>query len=93
MARIPCTGVHASASPFEGFAERTNWLKTALSEDSFGKLLLAAGLSEEMLKAWSIDPQVTLPGTDGTKTSLFDQLEDLDLDECLAKCKEIAAAQ
>ena len=31
------------------------------------------------------------PGGDGKKGSLFDQLEDLDFDECLAKVKAIAA--
>jgi nucleoside diphosphate kinase len=88
-------GVHASASPFEGFAERTNWLASEYSAatDPFGKLLLADGITEDTLKAWSVDPQVILPGQDGKKGSLFDQVEDMDLDACLAKCKEINAAQ
>jgi len=85
-------GVHASASPFEGFAERTNWLSTKYSDDVFGKQLLAAGLSEETLKAWSVDPQVILDA-DGKKGSLFDQVEDMDLDDCLAKIKALAALQ
>lgn len=85
--------MHASASPFEGFAERSNWLKTPFGDDVFGKQLLAAGISEETLKAWTVDPQVTLPGSDGKKGSLFDALEDLDLAECLAKCKQINACQ
>ena len=38
------------------------------------------------------EPQVLLPGGDGKKGSLFDQLEDMDFDECLAKLKEIGAA-
>merc|ERR1711970_99665 len=29
-------GVHASASPFEGLAERVNWLNVPLQEDTFG---------------------------------------------------------
>ena len=40
LASAPNTGdngVHASASPFEGFAERTNWLATAIGDDVFGK--------------------------------------------------------
>merc|ERR1712137_350009 len=37
-------GVHASASPFEGLAERANWLNTPLGEDPFGKEMLAAGI-------------------------------------------------
>jgi hypothetical protein len=51
--------VHASASPFEGLAERTNWLGVAIADDSFGKALLAAGVPEETIKKWSSDPQVT----------------------------------
>ena len=46
-----------------------------------------------MLTSWLVDPQVVLPDTDGAKGSLFDALEDLDLPECLAACKAIAAAQ
>jgi len=80
-------GVHASASPFEGLAERMNWLQVPVAEDEFGKALLDAGLSEEMIKAWSVDPQVNLGDKKG---SIFDTLEDIDKDECLAKCAEIA---
>ena len=87
-------GVHASASPFEGFAERLNWLGvSSVADDPFGQRLLAEGVPEEMLKAWTVDPQVLLPDGSGTKGSLFDQLEDLDLEECVAACKAIAAAQ
>ena len=130
-------GVHASASPFEGLAERMNWLQVPLAEDEFGKQLLAAGMSEEMIKAWSVDPQVAphadltrapnvevdhrsaggaafgegekgtrwglltphlsaqvaLPGGEGKQGSLFDQLEDLDLAECLSKAVELSKAQ
>jgi len=84
-------GVHASASPFEGLAERMNWLSLDPAEDRFGKALLEA-MPLEQLKEFTVDPQVTLPG-DGKKGSLFDQLEDLDYPDALAKCKEIAAAQ
>jgi len=82
-------GVHASASPFEGLAERMNWLQVSISEDEFGKSLLAGGLSEEMIKAWSVDPQVTVAAD--TKKSIFDSLEDIDREDCLAKCIEFAA--
>ena len=51
--------VHASASPFEALAERMNWLKTPVSEDPFGKELLTT-VSEELIKEWSVDPQVCL---------------------------------
>ena len=61
--KAPCNGgdnaVHASASPFEGLAERMNWLALAPADDVFGKVLLAAGVPEETIKKWSSDPQVT----------------------------------
>ena len=82
-------GVHASASPFEGLAERMNWLKAPIATDPFGKKLLAAGISEEVITAWSVDPRVPMP--DGTTGSLFDALEDLDLDACIDKAAQIAA--
>lgn len=88
-------GVHASASPFEGLAERTNWLKSeypSMGADPFGKLLLEEGLSEETLSAWSVDPQVKIDA-DGKKGSLFDALEDLNIGECITKCKELNALQ
>jgi len=81
-------GVHASASPFEGFAERSNWLENSASEDAFGKVLLEAGVSAERIAAWSKDPQVNRP--DGSKGSVFDALEDLDSDACLNKFLEIS---
>eukprot|EP01129_Flabellula_baltica_P015903 TRINITY_DN825_c0_g1_i1.p1 TRINITY_DN825_c0_g1~~TRINITY_DN825_c0_g1_i1.p1 ORF type:complete len:314 (-),score=95.56 TRINITY_DN825_c0_g1_i1:48-950(-) len=79
-------GVHASASPFEGLAERLNWLGVTLSEDPFGQRLLEAGISAETIQEWSVDPQVSWG--DNT-SSLFDALEDLDADDCVAKCVEI----
>ena len=82
-------GVHASASPFEGLAERMNWLEKPLADDPFGKALLDAGIKEETLKAWTVDPRVPMP--DGADGSLFDALEDLDLDACIEKAKAIAA--
>lgn len=75
-------GVHASASPFEGLAERTNWLEGKLEDDAFAAALLEAGLSKHTIEEWSVDPQINLP--DGTKGSVFDALEDMDADECLA---------
>merc|ERR1711959_54951 len=80
-------GMHASASPFEAFAERNNWLSMSIKDDQFGKQLLGAGLEESLIKAWSVDPQVTIaPSKQG---SIFDQLEDLDSKECLGKVKEL----
>merc|ERR1719482_1502530 len=55
-------GMHASASPFEGLAERANWLQAAVSDDIFGKQLLAAGMAEAMIKDWSADPTVKFDG-------------------------------
>ena len=90
--KAPCNGgdnaVHASASPFEGLAERTNWLAVPIADDPFGKKLLDAGISEATLKAWTVDPRVPMP--DGGQGSLFDALEDLDLDACVAKAVEIS---
>ena len=54
--------MHASASPFEGLAERMNWLALAPADDVFGKVLLAAGIPEETIKKWSSDPQVEIDG-------------------------------
>jgi len=99
--KAPCNGgdnaVHASASPFEGLAERTNWLGVAIADDSFGKALLAAGVPEETIKKWSSDPQVTYDAetaksTGKAKGSIFDALEDLDYQECLDKCVAISKA-
>ena len=99
--KAPCNGgdnaVHASASPFEGLAERTNWLKGSIADDPFGKALLAAGVPEATIKKWSSDPQVkydeeTAKATGKEKGSIFDALEDLDYEECLAKCVAISKA-
>merc|ERR1712039_392288 len=83
-------GVHASASPFEAFAERANWLGYRADRDSFGKLLLKAGVSRGLIKDWSTDPQVTF-GVLPIQKSIFDTLEDTDSDYCLALCQLIAS--
>jgi hypothetical protein len=82
-------GVHASASPFEALAERRNWLGVPLTQDYFGKAMLAAGVPLAMLMAWCDDPPVNF---EGKKQSLFDLLEDLDGKPCLRKSTKIAAA-
>jgi nucleoside diphosphate kinase len=81
-------GVHASASPFEALAERTNWVGATIADDSFGKSLIGAGVSEETIKAWSVDPQVMIGGSKG---SLFDSVEDMDSVACLEKLAAINA--
>lgn len=80
-------GVHASASPFEGLAERSNWLHRNLEDDSFGKALLDAGLPKSKIMAWFKDPQIRIDDSSST-TSIFDALEDLDAEDCLRKLIE-----
>merc|ERR1712070_33687 len=84
-------GMHGSASPFEGLAELMNWRGCTLESQEFGAKLLESGISAETIKAWSVDPQVTLPGADATG-SLFDAVEDMNADDCLAKLVAINAA-
>ena len=80
-------GVHASASPFEGLAEKINWLGMSVSDDAFGSALLSAGLSKKTIEDWSVDPRIKM--LDGSLGSVFDALEDLDVDDCLAKMVEL----
>lgn len=84
-------GVHASASPLEGLAERMNWLGAFLEEDEFGKALLAKGITPETIQEWTGDCQVTVQGEteEGKTMSVFDTLEDLDSDTILAKVNQI----
>lgn len=82
-------GVHASASPLEGLAEKTNWLKASIADDAFGKALLNAGVKEETIKAWSIDPQINYNADE--KGSIFDAVEDMDVEECFKKLLEFNA--
>merc|ERR1719198_2639595 len=61
LAAAPNTGencAHASASPFEGLAERMNWLSYKVEEDTWGKELLAAGVKKATIDAWTLDPAV-----------------------------------
>jgi nucleoside diphosphate kinase len=81
--------VHASASPFEGMAERMNWLGTKCSKDAFCSALVRRGIPEDVIVHWSRDPQVAVEG--GKKKSLFDTLEDQDAPECAKKAKELYA--
>ncbi|KAJ1635025.1 nucleoside diphosphate kinase [Pavlovales sp. CCMP2436] len=92
MASKPDTsdnGVHASASPLEGMAEKNNWLGTPLAKDPFGKLLLGASLKPALIKAWTIDPVVNYDEA-GTKGSLFDALEDIDVGPAFEKLVALA---
>uniref|UniRef100_A0A7S2SSL9 adenine phosphoribosyltransferase n=1 Tax=Rhizochromulina marina TaxID=1034831 RepID=A0A7S2SSL9_9STRA len=83
-------GVHASASPFEGLAERLNWCGATLETDPFGAALLQSGVCAEMLQQWTVDPQVNY--VDGSRGSLFDALEDTDALDCISKCRTLARA-
>jgi len=79
-------GVHASASPFEALAEKLNWLSLNVESDRLGKQLLDAGISESRIREWCLDPQIKLP--ESSTGSLFDEVEDLDVDECVKKLVE-----
>jgi len=79
-------GLHASASPFEALAERTNWLRMSPEKDFYGKAMLALGIPMSTILSWSQDPAVMFQGK---KQSLFDLLEDLNSRECLKKSVEI----
>jgi len=84
-------GVHASASPFEALCERMNWLSVRCGKDAYCKNLLKAGVTEETIKAWSMDPQVKLET--GKKGSVWDSLEDLNATACLEKTKKLQSLQ
>merc|ERR1719440_1270141 len=68
-------GMHASASPFEGLAERNNWLGIPIAKDKFGRQMLAERIPMGAIKAWSVDPQVKVEGE--KMGSIFDALEDM----------------
>jgi len=76
-------GVHASASPFEALAEKLNWLGLDLESDELGKALVDVGISKSRIVDWSRDPQIKL--SDSSTGSIFDELEDLDIGECIQK--------
>lgn len=82
-------GVHGSASPFEGLVERMNWLQKDVTQDEYGKALLAAGLAKKRIREWSTDPRIMIDG-EGTMGSLFDALEEMDAPECLEKLVELS---
>lgn len=44
----------------------------------------------DTIKAWSVDPQVNLGDKKG---SIFDALEDMDADDCLAKISSLSKLQ
>merc|ERR1712113_1286211 len=42
MPNVGDNGMHASASPFEAFAERNNWMSVPVAQDRFAGRMLAA---------------------------------------------------
>lgn len=80
-------GVHASASPFEALAEKLNWLGLDLESDELGKALVDVGISKSRIEDWSRDPQIKL--SDSETGSIFDELEDLDIGECIQKLVDL----
>eukprot|EP01062_Namystynia_karyoxenos_P046187 TRINITY_DN344_c0_g1_i7.p1 TRINITY_DN344_c0_g1~~TRINITY_DN344_c0_g1_i7.p1 ORF type:complete len:482 (+),score=222.60 TRINITY_DN344_c0_g1_i7:100-1545(+) len=82
-------GVHASASPFEGLAERMNWLRATADADPYGKLLMANGVPPAVIKKWGVDPQIMVDAG-GKMGSMFDSVEDLDATDCAKKCAELS---
>jgi hypothetical protein len=99
--QAPCddsdNAVHASASPFESLVERTNWLACCVSDDPFGRALLAKGVPEATIKKWFNDPHVkyddeTAKEKGKAKGSIFDALKDLDNKQCLDRCVAINKA-
>eukprot|EP00980_Cylindrotheca_fusiformis_P006528 scaffold1384_cov116-Cylindrotheca_fusiformis.AAC.6 len=82
-------GVHASASPFEGLAEKANWLGLDPKDDYFGKSLLGAGINKERLTEWFKDPQVKI--SDSAWGSLFDALENMDVEACFQELAKLNA--
>eukprot|EP00929_Paragymnodinium_shiwhaense_P051680 TRINITY_DN25966_c0_g1_i1.p1 TRINITY_DN25966_c0_g1~~TRINITY_DN25966_c0_g1_i1.p1 ORF type:complete len:496 (+),score=107.14 TRINITY_DN25966_c0_g1_i1:47-1489(+) len=77
---------HASASPFEAFSERVNWLDADPKKDAFGEQLLRQGISLEKLRLLTRDPKVVY---EGDEWSTFDLLENLDSSECSARVSRI----
>eukprot|EP00929_Paragymnodinium_shiwhaense_P067058 TRINITY_DN3373_c0_g1_i1.p1 TRINITY_DN3373_c0_g1~~TRINITY_DN3373_c0_g1_i1.p1 ORF type:complete len:1453 (+),score=496.86 TRINITY_DN3373_c0_g1_i1:143-4501(+) len=73
-------GVHGSASPFEGLAERMNWLGKKASDDPFGAAILGKGFFPDLLQTWKKDARVAVG--EGEEGSIFDYLEDKDVQQC-----------
>lgn len=82
---VTLNGVHGSASPFEGLAEKSNWLGANLEEDEFGLRLLALNIPADTIKSWYKDPQVEGIG------SVFDYLEDTNSEDTILKISEMWA--
>lgn len=74
--------VHASASAFEAFVERTIWLHTPFDSDLFAKRLITAGITLQCLREWAINPLIS-----GKR--LFQHMELLGTEDCVEKALDL----
>jgi hypothetical protein len=74
--------VHVSASAFEAFTERCNWLGEAWMSDPLGSRLFGLGLTPHIISDWVENSVVK-----GKK--VFDHMENLGCQQCLDRAKEI----
>ncbi len=85
--------LHASASPLEGLGEKKNWLHQSIESDPLGVALLQQGIDVSTISSWCRDPSVILeikdPASESVWGGIFDELEDTDIEECIAKCLKI----
>lgn len=81
-------GIHASAGPLEGLAERLIWLPGhTLANDVMGRALTRLGVAPAFIARLLENPEVIM---DGKKGLVFDLLEDTETTEA---CSSIAALQ
>merc|ERR1712217_144827 len=85
--------VHASASPFEGLCDRMKRLGVSCHNDAYGRALLAAGVTEQTIRAWKSNPEINVTSDNGKKGSVFDALKDTGATACTVKAAELAALQ
>ena len=81
-------GIHVSASPFEAFMERVNWLKISPKDDVYGEKLLKSGLTLEHFREFHLNPSVY--DDESNKLSkkkgvsfLLEKIQDMDWKECI----------
>jgi hypothetical protein len=74
--------IHASASAFEAFAERCNWLNTPWMSDPVGSRLFPLGMTPYIVQDWLNNSMVR-----GKR--IFDHMQGLGCQECLDVAKQI----
>jgi len=47
---IGSNGIHGSASAFEALIEQMNWCGDELKENPFGRMMIGAGVTEDLMK-------------------------------------------